>query len=362
MRLTVPGGADILVEALPKVELHVHLEGSVRPGTLLGIARRHGLDLGAADEQALARWFEYRDFRHFTEVFEQATAALREPEDLTTIALDLGRAAHAQRVRYLEVTFTPGMHERGRGIPFDEQLEAVTAAAARIRHENGVRMRFIVDHVRGESPAECLRTAEWAVAGRDRGVVALGLGGYEPGRPASLFAEAIGHARSYGVPFVPHAGEAAGPEGIWDALNFDPPRIGHGVRATEDPELLTTLRDRGVLLELCPTSNLRTGVVAGAGRHPLRRMWDAGLLVCLNSDDPAMFQTDVAAEYRFAAHHHGFTPEELAAMTLDAVDATLLPAPERAGLRVDVLADLDALGVRPVQRSASSSRWRSALM
>ncbi|MGW5668664.1 adenosine deaminase [Micromonospora sp. NPDC003776] len=353
---------DALLHALPKVELHVHLEGSVRPATLLRIARRHGLDLGGADERRLARWFAYRDFQHFTEVFEQATAALREPEDLAAITVDLGRAAYAQRVRYLEVTFTPGMHQRGRGIPFDEQMNAIAEAAVRIQQENGVRMRFVVDHVRGESPTECLRTAEWAVAGRDHGVVALGLGGYEPGRPSSLFGEAIGFARDHGVPFVPHAGEAVGPEAIWDAMAFDPPRIGHGVHALQDAALAALLRERGVVLELCPTSNLRTGVVAAASEHPLRRLWDAGIRVCLNSDDPAMFQTDVATEYRFAARWHGFTVAELAAMTLDAVDAALLPAPDRADLRAAVTADLDALGVRPAQPPSALSARRSTAM
>jgi adenosine deaminase len=339
-----------LIAAMPKVELHVHLEGSVQPGTLLRIARRHGLDLGRLDESAVVEMFRFRDFRHFTELFEQCTEALREPEDLELIAYELGVAADRQGVRYQEVTFSPGTHWQRRGLPFDEQIDAVARGARRAGADTGITMRFIVDHVRGESPEAAVRTAEWAVAGRSRGVVALGLGGFEPGRPASLFAEAIRGAAGAGLAFVPHAGEAVGPEAIWDCLAFDPPRIGHGIRAVDDPLLLAELRDRGVVLEVCPTSNLRTGTVANLAAHPLRRLWEAGVRVTLNSDDPSMFHTDVLTEHRLALEVLGFSPRELAELTLVAVDAALLGDDERERLRSRVTAELDGLGFahRPV--------------
>ncbi|SCL71496.1 adenosine deaminase [Micromonospora citrea] len=343
----VPAGPDLadLLARLPKVELHVHLEGSVRPGTLLRVARRHGLDLGRLDEAAVTELFRFRDFRHFTDLYEQCCAALRDPADLQLITEELGDEAHRQNVRHLEVTFSPGTHWRGAGIPFDEQLDAVARGAERARRRTGVTMRFIVDHVRGGPPEECQRVAEWAVAGADRGVVALGLGGFEPGRPASLFGEAVGWAAARGTPLVPHAGEAVGPEGVWDCLSFHPPRIGHGVRAVEDPGLVAALRERGVVLDVCPVSNLRTGVVSEPGAHPLRRLWDAGVRLTLNTDDPSMFHTDLLAEHRFAVEWHGFTVAELAAMTLIGVDAALLPPTERQALRERVTTELAGLGV-----------------
>ncbi|MEH1017283.1 adenosine deaminase [Micromonospora sp. CPCC 206060] len=334
-----------IIAQLPKVELHVHLEGSVRPETLSRIARRNGRDIGTLSVDEIRELFRFRDFFHFTQLFEQCVDALREPRDFELITTELGLAAHAQQVRYLEVTFTPGMHHRARGIGVDEQLDAVAAGAAEVYRQTGVQMRFILDHVRGDGEQECLQTAQWCHDGRRHGVVALGLGGFEPGRPASLFAEAIGWAAAHGVPFVPHAGEAVGPEGVWDCLRFDPPRIGHGVRAAEDPQLLATLHARGVVLEICPTSNLRTGVVADLADHPLPRIRAAGVPFTLNSDDPSMFHTDITTEYRLATEQFGFTLAELAAVTRTGVDAALLPEAERAALRADVDARLAAFGV-----------------
>lgn len=344
-----PRGADRdeLIRRLPKVETHVHLEGSIRPATLLRLARRHGLDLGRLDKARITDLFRFRSFRHFTELYERCCDALREPADLQLLTEELADAAHGQNVRHLEVTFSPGTHRHGPGIPFDEQLDAVRRGAEEAWRRTGVSMRFIVDHVRGESVQQCQQVAEWAVAGRPDGVVGLGLGGFEPGRPASLFAEPIRWAAARGVPFVPHAGEAVGPEGVWDCLAFHPPRIAHGIRAVEDPALVTALRNRGVVLDVCLTSNLRTGVVPTPQAHPLRRLWEAGVRVTLNTDDPSMFHTDLVAEHRLAARWHGFTVAQLAGMTMIAVEAALLPDSARTQLRERVRTELDELGIAP---------------
>lgn len=344
-----PLGADLddVIQRLPKVETHVHLEGSIRPGTLRRIARRHGLDLGSLDEAQIIDLFRFRDFRHFTDLYEQCCTALRDPADLQLLTEELAETAYGQNIRHLEVTFSPGTHWRGPGIPFDEQLDAVRRGAEEAWRRTGVSMRFVVDHVRGESVEECHQVAEWAVAGVPGGVVGLGLGGYEPGRPASLFAEPIRWAAALGVPLVPHAGEAVGPEGVWDCLVFHPPRIAHGIRAIEDPALMRVLRDRGVVLDVCLTSNLRTGVVATPRAHPLRRLWEAGVRLTLNTDDPSMFHTDLVTEYRLAARWHDFTVAEFAGMTLIAVEAALLPDAARVALRRRVQAELVELGVVP---------------
>ncbi|MFV2088400.1 adenosine deaminase [Micromonospora sp. LOL_021] len=330
---------------MPKVELHVHLEGTVGPSTTRRLGRYYGLPIGAMTESDIQEMFRFRDFAHFTEVFESCVDVLRRPEDLAVITTELGITAHQQAVRYLEVTFTPGMHKRARGLPIDEQLDAVNAGAADARRQTGIEMRFIIDHVRGDGPDGCLETAEWCVAGRDYGVVGLGLGGFEPGRPASLFDEAIRWAVDRGVPFVPHAGEAVGPESVWDCLRYDPPRIGHGVRSVADPVLLDELSRRGTVLELCPTSNLRTGVVRELAEYPLQMIRTAGIRFTLNSDDPALFQTDLTTEYTLAATHLGLTRNDLAEVTRTGLDAALLPGPERRALRAAVDAELVALGL-----------------
>jgi adenosine deaminase len=332
------------LRAMPKVELHVHLEGTVRPETFLRLARRDRM-AGISAAGDVAALFDFRDFDHFLALFSGCAAVLRRPEDFELVTTELGLRSAAEGVRYLEVTFSPHTHLRGNGIGFDEQMDAVAAGASAVRARTGTEMRFILDHVRDYPLDEAFRTAQWCVEGRDRGVVGLGLGGGERGRPASLFAPAIRWARERGVPFVPHAGEAAGPDSVWDALAFDPPRIGHGFRAIEDPLLVEELRERGTVLEICPTSNVRLGTVAGYREHPLRALLDAGVRVVLGTDDPAMFGTGLVDEYRSAVREMGLTPADLAAANLAGIGAALLPEPDRARMAAAFRAEYARLGL-----------------
>ncbi|MEU2613217.1 adenosine deaminase [Micromonospora sp. NPDC007271] len=336
---------DDLIRAMPKVELHVHLEGSVQPETFLRLSRRNGTWTGLSDTDAVAELFNFRDLDAFLRLYSECAAVLRRPEDFVLVTVEMGLRAASQGIRYLEVTFSPHTHLRANGIPIDEQIDAVAAGAASVRRQTGTQLRFIMDHVRDYPLDECWRTAEWCVRGRDRGIAGLGLGGTERGRPASLFAPALTWAHEHGVPFVPHAGEAAGPDSVWDALAFAPTRIGHGFRAAEDPELLTVLRERQVVLEICPTSNLRTGTVSTPASHPLRRLIDAGVAVTLGTDDPAMFHTDLTAEYRLAVRDLGLTVKELAAANLAGIGAALLPGAERDRLAAEFRAEYRKLGL-----------------
>ena len=336
---------DALLRALPKAELHIHLEGSIRPATLLALARRNGVDIGPTDEAGLRDLYRFRDFSHFLELYSVILHAIRTPEDFARIAEELGRDAAAQGTRYLEVTFTAGSHVRGKGIPFAEIMDAVAAGAAAARRDTGVELRFILDHVRDYPVADCWQTAEWCVQARDRGVVALGLTGDERRNGAAPFAEPIRWAQAQGVAFVPHTGEAAGPAGIWDALQFEPPRLGHGIRAVDDPALVAYLREHAVVLEVCPTSNVCTGSVPSLEAHPLRTLWDARVPLTINSDDPPMFNTSLLGEYRLAVTHFGFTPAELARAARTAAGAALLPAAERAQLVATFEAELQRLGL-----------------
>lgn len=336
---------EAIIAILPKAELHIHLEGSIRPKTLLLLAQRNGIDLGCKNEDSLKVLYQYQDFRHFLELYGILTAALCQPEDFMLITQELGLAAAQQGTRYLEVTFSAAIHHRRKGIPFKEMMDAIAEGAAAVRQEVGVEMRFILDHVRGYPLDYCQRTAEWCVQGRDKGVVALGLGGYEPDWPASLYTDAIHWVQSHGLPFVPHAGEAVGPKGIWDALRFNPSRIGHGFRAVEDPMLVDTLRERQIALEICPTSNICTSCVLCWEDHPLRKLWDAGVLVTINSDDPPMFNTTLLEEYRIASTKFGFTPKEMARLSLNAARSSLLPPEQRMRLVETFAAEIERLGL-----------------
>jgi adenosine deaminase len=345
---------DRIIAAMPKAELHVHLEGAVRPLTFLKLAKRNGLasDFGSIDEASVVELFRFRDFAHFMEVYGASTYVLKQPEDFELVTEELGLDAAAQNVRYMEVTFTAGTHHRFKGMPFLEIMDAIASGAATARRKTGVEMRFIIDHVRGFSLEDCYQTAEWCVAGKKQGVVALGLGGFEQDRPASLYGDAIRWAQAQGVAFVPHAGETVGPEGIWDALNFDPPRIGHGIRSAEDPVLLRHLREQNIVLEVCPTSNVCTGAVATHSSHPLRLLWNAGVSLTLNSDDPHMFNTSVLNEYRVASTKFGFTVEELAAISLTAIQAALLPKARRLELEAMFREEFQRLGIGMVDSLA----------
>lgn len=336
------------IQALPKAELHIHLEGTIRPATLLALARRHNVELPARDEAGLRRFYQFRDFSHFIEVWIIINECLRSGEDFALITRELGAEAGRQNIRYLEVTFTPYPHVRRRGLTWEEILGGIAAGRAEARRAWGVEMRLIPDIARDCYRAGLMeaatQTAEWAVAGRDRGVVALGLGGNEVGNPPEAFAEAYAYARAGGLHAVPHAGEVAGPESVWGALRaLHAERIGHGVRAIDDPALVTHLRDHQIPLEICPTSNVCTGAVPSLDAHPIRLFYDAGVPITLNSDDPPMFNTTLTDEYLLLAARFGFTPHELAHLSLTAVHAAFLPAAEKQALATQFQAEIDRL-------------------
>jgi adenosine deaminase len=339
------------VASLPKAELHVHLEGAIRPTTFLRLAKQNNIEIALSDESGIADYFKFRDFEHFMQLFGESTYVLARPEDFLIITEELGLDAAANGIRYMEVTFTPGTHFRFKGLPFDEVMGAVAAGARMAKEQTGIEMRFILDHVRGFPIADCMQTAEWCVEGQNAGVVGMGLGGYEPGRPASMYTEVINWLKGQGVAFVPHAGEAEGPAGIWDALQFDPPRLGHGFRSIEDPELIAELCRRGVVLELCLTSNVCTGVVRDLRSHPLRKLWSAGLALTLNTDDPTMFNTTLNNEYLIAARVFGFDLSELAWMSLTAVNGSLVGKQTKDKLLNEFHDSFRKLGVTPLSPS-----------
>lgn len=321
------------IRAMPKVELHVHLEGSIRPETLLELAARNGVDLPARSVEELREWYAFRDFDHFVEVYLAAAGCIQTPDDVERIAADFLDGQAEQNVLHSEVTYTASTQRMLSGIPLDDQLEAINRARARAERDRGVTMSLTIDYPRHLDPDEFVGVAHWAVDNMSRGVSALGLGGPEVGFPPGLFRRAFDVAREAGLPSVPHAGETEGAESIRGALReLDAVRIGHGVRCLEDADLVAELRERQIPLEVCPTSNVCLGVAASFADHPLPRLLDAGLYVTLNSDDPPMFGTTLTDEYLEAASAFGLGAGEVQDLVQKAAAATLLPAEDRASL------------------------------
>jgi adenosine deaminase len=322
---------------MPKVELHVHLEGSVRPETLLKLAKRHGRDLPAQDVPGLREWYRFRSFDHFIEIYMAISSCLRTADDIELIAREFLQGQAQQNIRYSEVTFTPYSQFVNSGLGFHEQIDAVNRARAWAEKDLGVRMNLIVDIPRQIEPEAGLQVAEWVKERIGDGIVALGLGGPEIGHPVEKFQAAFDLANRAGIPCVLHAGETAGPESIWAALNLaNSRRIGHGVRAVEDPALIAYLREKQIPLEVCPTSNLRLGVYPDLARHSLPQLLAAGLYVTINSDDPPMFNTTLTDEFLACQQAYDWDEEMLHKLVLNAARAALLPEGEKNALLSEV--------------------------
>jgi adenosine deaminase len=323
---------------MPKVELHVHLEGSIQPATLLELAGRNGVPLPASTVEGLRQWYRFTSFDHFIEVYLTISSCIRTQEDIELIAREFLLGQAAQNVVYSEVTYTAFTHYQTKGLPFEEQLAAINRARAWAAADLGVDMNLVIDISRAAlmTRDEMLLQADWVINNVGNGVVALGLGGPEVGYPPEVFTEAFARARAAGVPGVPHAGETVGPASIWGAMRaLHAVRIGHGVRCLEDPALVEELRTRQIPIEVCPTSNVCLGVAPSLEQHPLPRLIAQGLLVTVNSDDPPMFNTSLNAEYLALERAFGFTPTQIEWLDLNAVRATLLPATERAAMEAD---------------------------
>ena len=328
---------------MPKTELHVHLEGAIRPSTLLRLARRNDVQLPAHDIESLRDFYRFRDFEHFLEVYITVTSCLRTPEDYYLIAYEFGADCARQHIRYAEVTFTIASNVHLSGLPWQTILEGLNAGRAQARAEFGLDWRWVFDISRN-NPETQDDVVEIALAAREQGVVALGLGGSEADFPPGMFERPFARARQAGLPRVPHAGETAGPESMWAALRqLHADRLGHGVRCVEDPALMDYLGQHQVPLEVCPTSNVRLGVYPDYAAHPLRQLWDAGLFITVNSDDPPLFSTDLNREYEALVEHFGFDADELEQVSLNVLRASFLPEADKARLETAFRTDFARL-------------------
>lgn len=318
-------------DRVPKVELHIHLEGSIPLPALWELVGKYGRRAEVGSMAALEERFRFRDFPHFIETWMWKNEFLRELEDFTFIAEAVARDLRAQNVRYAEMFFSApdfasqGLHDVG-GI-----TAAVRAGLDRV---GDITINLVADLVRDYGPERGARALDALAEVQGLGVIGIGIGGSEHGFPPEPFAPVYERARELGFRTSAHAGEAAGAASIWGAIrSLHVDRIGHGTRAQEDARLVEHLAAQRVPLEMCPLSNVRTAVVPDLESHPIRGYFDKGLLVTVNTDDPAMFQTALAHEYRELARVHGFTHAEIRTLIDNAVEASWLPAEDKLALR-----------------------------
>lgn len=340
---------DEFIVRMPKVELHLHLEGAIRPATLLALARRNGVDLPARDEAGVAQLFNYHNFHEFLTVFMVLARSLATGRDFEQVAYELGAHLAEQNVRYAEVMISPVQYHR-RALDLDEVVQGAAAGFAHAAREYNVRVGLAFDYGRQFGVDLAWQLLESAIRNMKHGVVGWSIGGDEINHPPEPFAEVFAAARRAGLQVMAHAGEVVGPASIWGAIEaLGVRRLGHGVRSIDDPALLAYLQTHDIVLDVCPTSNIRTGAVPTLDAHPLRRLFDAGVPLTINTDDPVFFGTTLCGEYRLAVRRFGFTADDLAHLTLTGARAAFLPETDRLALARDLqgaIADLRAeLGV-----------------
>jgi adenosine deaminase/aminodeoxyfutalosine deaminase len=326
---------ESFIRHLPKVELHLHLEGSVQPETLQRLSRSKGrLEKETQDwiAERTGQGYRYRNFQDFLQAFKLVTLLLETPSDYAMATTRLIEGLANQNVKYAEVIFAAGV-VLWKKQPLEAIFEAAASAARAAQKVFGVRVQWIFDAIRHFGVEHTREVLHWAARLRPQGVVALGIGGDETRGPAELFTEVFREARDMGLHVVAHAGEACGPESVRNAVELlGAERIGHGLTAARDPAVLALLRDRQIPLEACPTSNVATGVLARIDDHPLPRFLDAGLVVTLNTDDPAMFGTDLVNEYLLVARTFGLGREQILHLSQNAMRAAFLSQEEKLDL------------------------------
>jgi aminodeoxyfutalosine deaminase len=318
-----PAKPSAFIQSLPKAELHLHLEGSIGPDELAELIELHGG--GPADRERLAQLYRHKDFTAFLDAFKRVTHWLRTPEDYELITYRLMQKLKAENVLHSEVYVSVGViHFRNRD--FHAIFEALEHGRQRGERDFGVSLYWIFDAVRHFGVEAAEKVFNQAIELRDRNVVGIGIGGDERLAAPELFRDLYARAKDHGLRLTAHAGESSGPRSILGALDaLKAERIGHGLTAYQDCELMARLAEAQVPIEICLTSNLRTGCCAAAQAHPLKTYYDLGLMVTLNTDDPAMFETNLSREYQVAQEVFGFTDAQLRELAMNSFRASFLP-------------------------------------
>ena len=315
------------IRSLPKAELHLHLEGTITPETLVDLSSRHARPLTLEAARAL---YEYTDFSGFLLAFKAITELLETADDYELATVRMLERLAQQGIVHAEVYVSVGVVYYWRRTEFEPLFEGMERGRGEAERRWGITCFWIFDAVRHFGPEEAARVFRKAAEMR-RGqpsIVGIGIGGDERRTGAEPFRELYAEARDAGLHLTAHAGETVGPGGVWGALNIGAERIGHGLSAIDDPELMAVLAERQVPMEVCITSNLRTASCPSLAEHPVRSYFDSGLMITLNSDDPALFGSDLVGEYRLAARGFDFSREHLRELAANSIEASFL-SPER---------------------------------
>ena len=333
--MTDPARLRELLRRLPKAELHCHLDGSLRPATMLELAREKGVSMPAPDAEALREYMTVRDAHNLEEYLERfavTLAVMQSEQSLERVAYELAEDAAHDGVRYIEVRYAPVLNVR-EGLSLEQAVEAPLRGLARAEREHGIIARVIVTAIRNMSPAVSQELAELAVAYRHRGVVGFDLAGGEMGHPARLHARAFEYARCHDLACTCHAGEGDGADSVRQAVHVcGADRLGHATRLIEDTSLTDYCNDHRIPLEICLTSNVQTRVASSYAMHPFREYFDRGLNVVLNTDNRLMSGVTLTDEYVHASQSLGFTFDELSRVALNGFESCFLPYEERMAL------------------------------
>ena len=323
-------------DLVPKVELHLHLEGAIPYDVLWELVKKYGGDPSVKNLQALKDKFVFRDFLHFLEIWGWKNTFIREYDDFTLIAEAVARDLAGQNVRYAELFCTPSDF-RTRKLETQRILGAIRRGYDKVA---GIKLNIIVDFCRNYVVENAARNLEEVNEVKNLGVLGFTIGGAEEGYPPEPFADVYEKARNLGFHTSAHAGEAAGASSIWGAIrSLKVERIGHGTRIYEDPKLVDYIAEKGVPLEVCPISNVQTRVVNSLKEHPVRSYFDRGIIVTINTDDPKMFGNSLAEEYRALCEELGFSPQDIQKVILNGIQASWLPEKEKKKLNSSFIAD-----------------------
>lgn len=335
-----------LLLRIPKAELHCHLDGSVRPATLLELGRELGIPMPGDTPEALAHHMYVRDARHLEDYltrFDTTLAVMQTAAAMERITYELAEDSAADGVRYIEIRYAPILNIKG-DLSLEEAVDAPLRALVRAERDFGITGRLIICALRHLDPAVSLTLARLAVEYEGKGVVGFDLAGGEAGHPASVHRAAFLHARDHGLFCTCHAGEGDGPESVRDAVdNCGAQRIGHGTRLIEDPKLTDRLAEQGIAIEACLTSNVQTRAAKDYASHPVRAYLERGMRVTLNTDNRLMSGTTLTDEYAHAATEIGFDFQQLCTLARNGFENAFLPESERRALLVRADADIAAL-------------------
>ncbi len=330
-------------EDIPRIELHVHLEGAIPHEALFNLIQKYGGDPSVPNMAALAKRFEYKDFAQFITAWSWKNQFLREYEDFTYIAELTARDMAGQNICYAEIFFSPSLF-----IPHGLNVQEITHAVRNgLSKVPEIEILLIADLVRDYGPESEMATLNALNEVKEFGVVGIGIGGSEHEYPPEPFESLYHEARKMGFRTNAHAGEASGPQSVWGAIHhLHVDRIGHGTRIDEDPELMDYITEKGIPLELCPVSNVRTGAVNHITEHPIRKYFDKGLLISVNTDDPKMFNTSLADEYRLLVEECGFSKKEICEIILRGIKSSWLSEEKKNAL---------------VQQFMQEASWKSVM-